>query len=345
MADEAIAVATYSGDERAWDEFVAATPGSVFFQRTGWRRVLVAEFGFESFDLVARRAGQIVGVLSLCRVGSGRRGVLLSQPFAVEAGACAADADTAMALTDAAVRLALDLGAAYVELRDGWRSAEFESVDGSQAVFRSTLPSSDEEHWNLLPRRRRNAIRRARDLGLTTGVCDVETFHDLYARSVRRLGSPTFAPTYFRRLLAAFADDAVVLGIEADGEPVAAVLSFCHRGVVLPYYAGGSGKSAGVPAHDLMYWELMCLARRRGLVGFDFGRSRVGSGAHEYKRLWGFEPQPLIYRRRAVAGPLPAVSVGGGAIDSARKAWRYVPLPLTKWIGPWLMRRVGVLHT
>lgn len=342
-----IDVALFSGDDDRWDDFVCAVPGSAFFHRAGWRRVLQREFGFESYDFVARRAGRIVGVLPLSAIGSRRRRVFLSQPFAVEAGVCAVDDEVATALAEQAVALARDRGGACVELRDSFAGAGFVPCPGEQAVFRAALPPSDEEHWHRLPRRRRNAIRKARAAGLRAVAGDVESLHDLYARSVRRLGSPVFAPSFFFRLQQEFADDCVIVRIERGGEPIAAVLAFVHHGVLLPYYAGSHPEATSVAAHDFMYWELMCLARRRGLHGFDFGRSRVGSGAYAYKSLWGFEPTPLRYRRRGAALPLPA---GRGDDASApwarvRRLWRHVPLPLTKWLGPWLMRHVGVLHT
>lgn len=342
-----IDVAPWAGDDDGWDDFVRAVPGSAFFQRAGWRRVLQREFGFESYDFVARRAGRTVGVLPLSAIGSRRRPVFLSQPFAVEAGVCAVDDEVATALAEHAAALARDRGGARIELRDSFCGAGFVACPGEQAVFRAPLPASDDEHWHRLPRRRRNAIRKARAAGLRVVAGDVESLHDLYARSVRRLGSPAFAPSFFLRLQQEFGDDCVIVRIERGGSPIAAVLAFVHQGVLLPYYAGSHAEAASVAAHDFMYWELMCLARRRGLHGFDFGRSRVGSGAYAYKHLWGFEPTPLHYRWRAAALPLPEGRGGdaGTPWASLRRLWRHVPLPLTKWLGPWLMRHVGVLHT
>ncbi len=342
-----IDVAPFDGNDDAWDDFVRAVPGSAFFHRAGWRRVLQREFGFVSYDLVARRAGRTVGVLPLSAIGPRRRPVFLSQPFAVEAGVCAVDDEAATALAEQAATLAREHGAAFVELRDSFVGAGFVPWLGEQAVFRAALPAADEDHWHALPRRRRNAIRKARAAGLCAVAGDVESLHDLYARSVRKLGSPVFAPSYFLRLQQEFADDCVIVRIERGGKPIAAVLSFVHQGVLLPYYAGSHAEATSVAAHDFMYWELMCLARRRGLYGFDFGRSRVGSGAYAYKCLWGFEPTPLRYRRRGAALPLPAGRGDGAGAPWARlrRLWRHVPLPLTKWLGPWLMRHVGVLHT
>jgi hypothetical protein len=49
----------------------------------------------------------------------------------------------------------------------------------------------------------------------------------------------------------------------------------------------------------------MRIGRQRGARVFDFGRSKRGTGAYEFKRLWGCTPEPMRYR---VSAP------GGGAV-------------------------------
>ena len=60
-----------------------------------------------------------------------------------------------------------------------------------------------------------------------------------------------------------------------------------------------------------MYWEVMRRAGERGCPMFDFGRSKIGTGAYAFKKNWGFEPEPLALSLpagagRADAGPQPA---------------------------------------
>lgn len=344
-----IAVGPFAGDPAAWDRFVDAAPDAVFFQRSGWRRVLAGEFGFAARDLVASRDGDIVGVLPLCEVplGGGRR-CWLSQPFAVEAGVCAADVEAAAALAAAAVDRARAAGVDYVELRDGRSGDGFVAREDRYATFRAALPADEAAHWAALPRKRRRMIRRARERGLEvrTGLADLEAFHDLHARSLRRLGSPVFPLGYFARLVHEFPCETLLLTVCDRGVPVAAALSFVFRGRLLPYYAGSSAAAPALAANDFLYWELMCRGRACGADTFDFGRSRIGSGAWAYKRNWGFTPRPVVYRRRAAAGTLPAErSIDSPALRLLRRGWRHVPLAVTKVLGPPLLRRYGVRFT
>src|SRR5262245_3354312 len=99
-------VEQYRGRREEWDAFVEASPRGTFFHLLGWRDLLEAAFGFRTHYLAARRDGRLVGVLPLGEVPLGLRGRgLLSLPFAVEAGVCAADDAAQHALDAAALAL------------------------------------------------------------------------------------------------------------------------------------------------------------------------------------------------------------------------------------------------
>jgi lipid II:glycine glycyltransferase (peptidoglycan interpeptide bridge formation enzyme) len=95
--------------------------------------------------------------------------------------------------------------------------------------------------------------------------------------------------------------------VTEDGRLVASVLSFYWRDEVVPYYGGGMDLAREVAGNDFMYWNLMQAAAARGCRMFDFGRSKLGTGAYDFKKNWGFTAQPLpyeykLYARRPAAG-------------------------------------------
>ena len=81
-----------------------------------------------------------------------------------------------------------------------------------------------------------------------------------------------------------------------EDRPTASVLSLYHDGTVMPFWGGGVFAARNLRANERMYYELMLHARRKGCTRFDFGRSKTGSGPFSFKKNWGFEPEPLIYR-------------------------------------------------
>jgi predicted N-acyltransferase len=130
----------------------------------------------------------------------------------------------------------------------------------------------------------------------------------VYAQSVRNLGTPVFPRALFEAVLDAFGEDADILTVLADGQPVASVLSLYHRGAVMPYW-GRNLAARALRANDVMYYALMCHARRRGCDRFDFGRSKTDSGAYHFKRNWGFVPDPLAYAHGRPTACLRATSI------------------------------------
>ena len=342
-------VEVFQGQREEWDAFVDQSPGGTFFHLLGWRAVLQAAFGFRTHYLAARCDGRLVGVLPLCEVPLGLRGCcLLSLPFAIEGGVCAVDAAARRVLDDAALALSADRGASFLELRDGLDGAGFQIRAGTYYRFRRLLHPTDEENFAAIPRKQRRMVRVGLGYGLVADseTSDVRVFHDLYARTARQLGTPVFAREYFRLLLRTFPDQCVILTVSSGTRPVAAVLSFLFRDTVMPYYAGSRREYFRHAANDVMYWELMRYARRRGLRQFDFGRSKKGTGAFDFKRHWGFEAEPLRYRVHARAGhTFTEHSVDDRGVRMMRWGWRRLPLGLTKLLGPALVRRFGSLYT
>ncbi len=49
-------------------------------------------------------------------------------------------------------------------------------------------------------------------------------------------------------------------------------------------------------------WEVMRRAADRGSRLFDFGRSKIGTGSHDFKKNWGFTPENLNYRYMLAPG-------------------------------------------
>jgi hypothetical protein len=91
-----------------------------------------------------------------------------------------------------------------------------------------------------------------------------------------------------------------------------------------------------------MYFELMLHARRRGMARFDFGRSKTGSGAYDFKRNWGFEPEPLSYAAWTAPGEPPRDADPTSRKHAAQIAlWQKLPLALANRLGPWIARGLG----
>ena len=290
-----------------WEAFVERCPDATFFHRIGWRDIIEDVFDHRT-PLPGRRApGNDRGHPA---AGGGRRADCSAMRWSRCRSASTADRPRPMPRPDAH-----SCEAASALVRFARRRASRISQSCRQACpswpqqdlyvrFRKTLDADPEANLLAVPRKQRAMVRKGIRNGLR-GEIDrsVDRFFALYADNVHRHGTPPFAKRYFARLVEVFGDSCEVsIVTDAGGRPVSGVMSFYFRDEVLPYYAGDTIDARDLAANDFKYWDLMRRACERGVRVFDYGRSKRGTGSFDFKKNWGFEPEPLHYEYRLRKG-------------------------------------------
>ena len=80
----------------------------------------------------------------------------------------------------------------------------------------------------------------------------------------------------------------------------------------------------------------------RGCTKFDFGRSKIGTGAADYKKHWGFEGVPLEYQFHLFGdNAMPDVNPNNPKYARFVKIWKKLPFGATKILGPILARQLA----
>ena len=140
-------------------------------------------------------------------------------------------------------------------------------------------------------------------------------------------------------MVEAFSETCDILTVEKDDVPISSVLSFYHNGAVMPFWGGGTFAARAARANELMYYKLMCHARKRGLMRFDFGRAKTNSGPYHFKKNWGFEPEPLTYGVWTAPGrEARDTDPTSEAYSRKIELWKKLPLPIANMIGPFIAR-------
>lgn len=329
----------------AWDAFVAAMPGSSFFHRSAWARVIETAFDHRCHYVFAEQDGAITGVLPLVHVRTRLFGnTLVSTPFCVYGGPLATDRETAAALENHAEGLRERLGAAAVEFRDRVPvESDWLPRPDLYVTFRKPICADHDRNMQAIPRKQRAMVRKGMQNGLVSvSDRDVTRLYRIYAESVRNLGTPVFSSRYFAILADAFGDCLDVVTVLDAEQPIASVLNFYFRDEVLPYYGGGTTQARHRAGNDFMYWEVMRRAADRGCRLFDFGRSKLGTGAFAFKHNWGFAPETLHYRYHLAPGAtIPDHNPLNPKYRLFIAAWKRLPLAVANLLGPPLVRGLG----
>jgi FemAB-related protein (PEP-CTERM system-associated) len=306
--------------------------------------------GNQALALLCEKRGDLCGYLPLSEVHSPIFGRLLaSSGFAVGGGVLAIDDTGRDTVIAAAEELAQRRSCPTIELRGGGMPEDREGWDvqaQSHCGFEWELAADDEAQLLAIPRKQRAEVRKGLVMDLTihvgTSPEDRDAHYAVYAESVRNLGTPVFPRRLFDAVLDRFGDEADILTVRHDGEPVASVLSLYHNGAVMPYWGGGTWNARRLRANDRMYYELMLHARAKGCKTFDFGRSKTESGAYFFKKNWGFKPEPLTYASWTAQGSEQRDANPSSAKHALQIAvWQRLPLGIANRLGPVIARGLG----
>jgi hypothetical protein len=347
--------------------FVLSRPEAEPFHLPEWSEAVADGCGQRAHILLAEdERGRLAGLLPLTEMRSPLFGsALVSTGFGVGGGVLGEGAD---ALAEAAWACAAATGCAAVELRGGALPQGWERRQGTYAGFVRDLPRDQGDAiLKSIPRKQRAEVRRALGSGLSVTVSSpakagapgstdsalqsfppvfageqrgtaLDAHYRAYSESVRNLGTPVFPRSLFEAVLERFGDDADILTVRRGGEILASVLSLYFNNTVYPYWGGGTEAARGARANELMYYALMRHAAGRGCTRFDFGRSKLGTGAFAFKKNWGFEPRPLVYAFRGAAREVNPLSP---RYRLQVAAWKKLPLWLANRLGPPIAKGLG----
>ena len=344
MYDEQIEIA--EAGEGEWQRFVNSRGDATGYHQWGWRLVIERAFGHETIYLAAKRDGAIVGVLPLVLFRTGFFGRFISSlPFVNYGGVLTGDEAAAEALLARATEIAREERMAYIELRHGASRYPTLPSRSHKVTMLLQLPSDADAMWSRVDRKARNLVRKAEKSDLTFvsgGVELLPEFYDVFSTNMRDLGTPVYSRRFFEEVLANFADHASVQIVRHGGRAIACALSYAHDGVYqVPWASSLRSERARCPNY-MLYWESVKRAIDLGCGVFDFGRSTPNEGTFNFKRQWDAQPHPLCWEYRLVGrASLPNQSPSNPKYRAAIALWKKLPVPVTRIIGPSIVRRIA----
>ena len=342
-----LAIRVADPDDPRLDAFVGAHPEGRFFHLPRWTAAVEKGTRQMGHYLVAEQAGAVRGILPLSEIRSPLFGnALVSAGFGTGGGILAEDDHVVDALARAAWELAGRLGCSTAELRGGPIPRGWQASTGTYANFGRELSGDAESLLGSIPKRQRAEIRRALSFGLeSTSSTDRrhrDAHYRVYAESVRNLGTPVFPRRLFEAALDIFAEEGWINVIWKDGRPLAALLGFNHGRRCCPYWGGGTREARQWRANDFIYYEMMRRGLEAGCTYADFGRSKIGTGPWQRKKIWELDETELTYAVRTADGKAPrAVNPLDPRYRRRIELWQKLPLWVANRIGPVIARGLG----
>ena len=341
-----MSVIAYDGDGEEWDRYLANHPEGTNYHRYGWRQVLTESFGHDSHYLAARDScGALRGLLPLVHLKSRLFGsVLVSLPFVNYGGILTDTPEAAEALLAEAAGLRNRLGAAHVELRHLREMPLALACRRHKVTMLLHLKADPDSQWRRFNAKLRNQVRKAEKSGLTTrwgGAELLDDFYTVFVRNMRDLGTPVYTRRLFEAVLSAFPETSRIICVYRERNVIAAGFASWYRDTLEIPWASSNRDFKALCPNNLLYWEAIRYAIEGGFRTFDFGRSTPGEGTYKFKEQWGAMPHPLFWQYALrPGGSLPDVSVDNPKYALAIRAWQRLPLWVTRFAGPPIVRNI-----
>ncbi len=332
-----IRVERFTGPATEWDGFVRQQPGWTPFHLEAWRGIIAGTFGHATPYLVAREAGQVVGVLPLVLVRSAVFGrFLVSMPY-VNYGGPLGRPDAVQALAEEAVRLGRAARVKLTEFRARSEQEILLPVSHRKITVVLDLPPYDAPAlFKGFEAKLRSQVRRPQKEGITVrwGAGELPAFYAVFSRHMRDLGTPVLPLRFFEAIVRAFGDEVWVASARLKDEPVAAGFGFRFGEAEFEMtWASSLYAYNRLSPNMLLYWSFLERACGEGLTLFNFGRCSPGAGTHRFKSQWGSRDETLWWYQDA-AGAANTPSPDDGAYAWGPRVWRRLPLRLANLLGP-----------
>lgn len=332
-----------------WDQRVGCLPGSGFFHRSAWARVLKESYGYSPSYLVLNDSEGLKAALPLMEVDSwltGKRGVAL--PFTDRCEPLALTSGAAGQLFNAAIELGIQRSWKYLEYCGG---RQFLSEQPASTVFyghQLDLRGGKEALLFRFNGAIRRAIKKAgRQDGLkiefARDVAATEAFYRLHCLTRKRHGLPPQPFQFFANIQRyVLAEGHGWIGLATQGEtPVAGAVYF-HSGRDALYKYGASDESRlDLRANQQVMWEAICRYAAEGYESLDFGRTSLSNeGLRQYKLNWGTIEKRLEYFRYDLRSR-KYVATSDNSTGTHALLFRYLPMPFLKCFGRIIYKHIG----
>jgi FemAB-related protein (PEP-CTERM system-associated) len=206
------------------------------------------------------------------------------------------------------------------------------------------LEKDIEAQWECIDSKTRNQVRKAEKSGLKVLFGNTELldgFYSVFSRNMRDLGTPVYGANFFRNILETFPGSTRILSVLLNGETIASGILTWFRDVLEVPWASSLRKYRSLCANNLLYWEAIAFAIRNGAKKFDFGRSTPGEGTYHFKKQWGTTSLPLQWQYLLdESKQIPELNRQNPKYQLAIRIWRQLPVPITRVIGPMIVRNI-----
>jgi serine/alanine adding enzyme len=329
----------------AWKDCVKKNSSSTFAHQIEWKYILERSFKQKPVYLLAVADNQVCGILPIFYYSSLLFGkFLVSLPWLDYGGVCADSEKIQIKLIDKAVEIAQQEGCKFLELRGVVSKDQRLHTKTSKVTFLLELEADPEKVWKKLDSKARNQIRKAQKSELTVSFGreeNLDPFYSVFSTNMRDLGTPVWTKDLFKNILTYLSDSSEIALVKLKNKVIGGALVLYFKDMMTVPSASSLSSFLKYCPNNILYWEIIKRGCEKGVKRFDFGRSTLNSGTFNFKKQWVKEPTQLYWQYHLnKIKYLPELNPENPKFSLGKKLWRKLPLALTNFLGPKIIRNL-----
>ena len=336
--------------QRAWQAYASEHPAMNLYHSLQWRDLLVDVFGLRPRLYMARRGGQVTGLLPVYEVRFPLLGSkFVSLPYeAGSGGPLSEDEESSRALVSAMIDDARAAGAQHVEVRSLAPSPVFEQLGFTveSSVYHSEVDLSDgEAAWKRVGRDQRGKMRKAARSGVTVrqghSPADYQAYYQVYLRSFHAFGTPPYGtryyPTVHQRL--DHTGQSNLFLAEVEGEAVGGYLLFKWGSRAVNKISCVLPEALRLGVFPALYGHVFGWCIENDVTWLSYGTSAPDDqGLVEYKERWAATTHRVQRCTLALKGRVTPLEDYYKPDTLPKRMWKRLPRVATPLLGHWLNR-------
>jgi len=219
-------------------------------------------------------------------------------------------------------------------------------ADTSRQQFIVKL-TSEKDLWKRFHKHTRNDIRKAEKSGLKlkSVVLDEELkkFYKLYFENMKFFGTPQHSYKFFKNLFEIMKENVVGFNCYYKDSLAGSIIMFYEKKYGYISFNVSNPKYREYRPNDILYWEMIKLAIKKGIKYIDLGQIEKDSldsraiGLYKFKRKWMGDPHDRVYFsfEKKEKGKK-------NRLKKFRKIWKKVPSSILKKVGPKIAAQLAI---
>lgn len=332
-------------DSQSIDRYIDRSDTSSIYHKYAWCSVIKKSFGHEYYYLICEDNGFLGGILPMAHLKSKLFGnFLVSMPYFNYGGVCADTEINRNQLIEEAIKIADNIGASHIELRQGEMLNNGFPYKSEKVSMKLNLPLSIDELFKSFPSKLRSQIKVPQKNGVTAKIGRIEeldNFYEVFSINMRHLGTPVYPKHFFKNILDHFPECTWICSVYFGDIPVASGFLVGFKNIMEIPWASSLRKYNKLGVNMLLYWTVLKFACEKGFTVFDFGRSTPGEGTFKFKEQWGAKPSPMRWHYWLRSnGTIPEITPHNPKYRMAIELWKKLPVPITRFLGPHIVKNI-----